>query len=140
MASICSFANENLVANFITGIQHTFLSDRWLEISADFFEYRLVVYWGEKIVIFVRFLFLDYPVYCEKSLLFRINFPAHMWHLPRTRVMWDACHAQYHKIWLLSSSQLCPSSVDTRSCPTSGFPIQKRELWLWFFFTYTLIT
>lgn len=68
----------------------------------------------------VWFLLLDYPAYCEKSLLFRINFLDHIIGSLENRVMQDAGHAQHHEIWLLSSSQLCPSSVNTRSCPTLG--------------------
>ena len=50
---------------------------------------------------------------CFSELIFLLT----LWHLPRARVKWDACHVHCHKIWLLSSSQLCPSSVNTRSCP-----------------------
>lgn len=116
MASICRFANENLIASFITGFQHTFLTDKWLKISADFFVSRLVVYWGEKIVIFACCFWTNQCIVrslCFSELIFLLT----LWYLPRTRVKWDACHVHCHKIWLLSSSQLCPSSVNTRSCP-----------------------
>lgn len=65
VASICRFANENLIASFITGIRHTFLSDRWLEISTDFFVSGLVVCGGGNGRFVCIFLFQDYPAYCE---------------------------------------------------------------------------
>lgn len=60
VANICRFVNENLIANFIPGIQYTFLSDRWLKISADFFISWLDQYWGEKWSFFkIWFMLLD---------------------------------------------------------------------------------
>lgn len=42
----------------------------------------------------VCFLLPDYPEYCEKSLLFRINFLDHIIASLENRVMQDASHAQ----------------------------------------------
>lgn len=84
-ASLCRFADEYLIADFIAGIQPTFLSDKWLDISTDLFVSRLCVEKGMVILVWV--LFLDYPAYCKKSLLFRINFLAHIMASPENRVM-----------------------------------------------------
>lgn len=64
-ASICRFVNENLIANFIIGIRHTSLSDRRLDVSADFIVSRLAI------CIFGWFLLLDYPCVLHESFGFQ---------------------------------------------------------------------
>lgn len=81
-----------------------------------------------RLVVFFVFLFLKYPAYYEKSLLFRINILAHIMATSENKMMWDACHAQNQKIWLLSSSQLCASAVSTRSCPALEVSNSKEKI------------
>lgn len=116
VASICRFANENVIASFFTGIRHAFLSDRWLEISTDFFVSGLVVCVGGNGRFVCIFCFWTTRRIVRSLSFFRVNFLVHIPVSPASRVMWvGCCHAQYHNVWLLPRTQLCPSSVNTRS-------------------------